>query len=715
MPVTRREPSVLVSLVVTAMMTELYHIPRRGGSVLLAGLRDMLNTVPGQQKSLQNLPKDPRTVFKQLGLDPVVSTYLCCPKCWALTPYCSATDNPVTKTNPNPEIPLCQDRLNDRAEICGDELWIRERIRGKINCTPRQTYVHQILKNWLGRLLSRPGIEDILDDYPVEASQLQGEFVTDIWGSTAIKDLKGPDGKPFLKGPKGELRLLFGFAVDGFNPFHNKEAKQVNMCHIGTAPTPNSPTVGRLNPFTALIVQDFLEFWDPGVFFTRTHKYRQGRQAKAMLIPAIADMLAAHAVAGFTSHTSTYFCVGCRIDMAHIEEFDHTKWCPRSHAQHMEHALAWKNAETVKEQEKLAQANGVRYSPLLELPYWKAVRYVLVEAMHALDLRIIDHHLRDLFQIDLEHNGGDGSEPRVPRPSRPSDTRIARVLELFVEYRDDPDILDKILKHPWTSFKALWHICHDLDLRISGTKRRWFIVRIKSWVTQEKQELLSDDNVPNRGPILGKDVMSAIWADMRKTILPSWIGAAPKNWGTKKRGKLSADHSRTIFTIHLPITLIWLWRNETGRKREVLTNMLDLVMAIHAANYKTSNLEVAQIYDQCYSDYMVGVADLFKENNITPSQHAAFHIGQNLREFGPGHSRGAQFYERFIRLLQDRNTNSKYGEMEATFMNSTARAANLKALLADNSDVRSHLSNAIKVYESVSIRDSRGSRLAQML
>ncbi|KAJ7026829.1 hypothetical protein C8F04DRAFT_954197, partial [Mycena alexandri] len=55
------------------------------------------------------------------------------------------------------------------------------------------------------------------------------------------------------------------------------------------------------------------------------------------------------------------------------------------------------------------------------------------------------------------------------------------------------------------------------------------------------------------------------------------------------------------------------------------------------------------------------------------------------------------------------------GEMEATFMNSTARAANLKAMLADNPDVRLHLSNAIKVYENVSTRDSRGSRLAQML
>jgi hypothetical protein len=32
------EPGVLVSMVVTAIMTELFHVPRHGGTVLLAGL-----------------------------------------------------------------------------------------------------------------------------------------------------------------------------------------------------------------------------------------------------------------------------------------------------------------------------------------------------------------------------------------------------------------------------------------------------------------------------------------------------------------------------------------------------------------------------------------------------------------------------------------------------------------------------------------------------
>ncbi|KAJ7692685.1 hypothetical protein B0H17DRAFT_1132921, partial [Mycena rosella] len=89
--------------------------------------------------------------------------------------------------------------------------------------------------------------------------------------------------------------------------------------------------------------------------------------------------------------------------------------------------------------------------------------------------------------------------------------------------------------------------------------------------------------------------------------------------------------------------------------------------------------------------YLVEVAELFRENIITPSQHAAFHIGEELRKFGPTHP-------------ERQNTNLKWG-----------RAANLKALLSDNKDIQSKVAEAIKVYEHGLKRDSRGIRLANML
>jgi hypothetical protein len=92
------------------------------------------------------------------------------------------------------------------------------------------------------------------------------------------------------------------------------------------------------------------------------------------------------------------------------------------------------------------------------------------------------------------------------------------------------------------------------------------------------------ENDETHSAVLGKDVLEVVWSDMKKAQLPSWISPAPHNWGTPTRGKLSADNWRVVCTIHLPITLIWLWRDETGRKRQLLENFMDLVTAVRLAS-----------------------------------------------------------------------------------------------------------------------------------
>ena len=88
--------------------------------------------------------------------------------------------------------------------------------------------------------------------------------------------------------------------------------------------------------------------------------------------------------------------------------------------------------------------------------------------------------------------------------------------------------------------------------------------------------------------LLGKGVMEAIWEDMSFTQLPSWVGSVPCNWGMTKRGKLSADNWRVIITIHLTITLIWLWGRDNRHKKELLDNFMDLVCAVCIANMRVS-------------------------------------------------------------------------------------------------------------------------------
>ena len=86
--------------------------------------------------------------------------------------------------------------------------------------------------------------------------------------------------------------------------------------------------------------------------------------------------------------------------------------------------------------------------------------------------------------------------------------------------------------------------------------------------------------------LLGEDIMEAVWSDMALTELPSWVTDVPRDWGTKTRGKLSANNWRVICTVHLPITLIRLWGGEDAPedRKLKLQNFMDLSIAVQIAN-----------------------------------------------------------------------------------------------------------------------------------
>ena len=155
--------------------------------------------------------------------------------------------------------------------------------------------------------------------------------------------------------------------------------------------------------------------------------------------------------------------------------------------------------------------------------------------------------------------------------------------------------------------------------------------------------------------------MEAVWADMALARLPTWLTAAPHNWGTKERGKLSADQWRAICTVHLPITLIRLWSNETGRKKAMLRNFMDLVNAIQTAHMRVTSQHHKDTYNQLIFHYVAGLKNLFPDVKLRPNHHVSLHIGDMLDLFGPTNSHNASFYERYIKFLHRINTNQKIG------------------------------------------------------
>ena len=159
--------------------------------------------------------------------------------------------------------------------------------------------------------------------------------------------------------------------------------------------------------------------------------------------------------------------------------------------------------------------------------------------------------------------------------------------------------------------------------------------------------------------------MDAVRADMKATITPSWITPAPLDWGTPKRGKLSADHWKVICIIHLPITLIRLWGYDDGRKHDMLLNFMDLVMAVQIANMRIISEKHIILYEKLMMRYLIKFKSLYKDAKIKPTHHVSLHIGDFLRNFGPVHAYRTPAFERYNYMLQRENTNMKFGGYNA--------------------------------------------------
>ena len=156
---------------------------------------------------------------------------------------------------------------------------------------------------------------------------------------------------------------------------------------------------------------------------------------------------------------------------------------------------------------------------------------------------------------------------------------------------------------------------------------------------------------------------------MTRTQLPSWMSPAPRNWGSAKRGKLTADQWKVVTTVHLPITLMRLWgASQEGRLFLMLCNFMDLSAAIQLANQRIITEKHIEDYERLILRYLLGLVAIFKDTQLQPIHHVSMHAGDFLRLFGPTHSVRTPGFERFNEKLGLQNTNQKSGGFSLCYL-----------------------------------------------
>ena len=483
-------PVILASHLIVLIMSTIFHLPRRGSDVLLATLRCIVRLLTSSGTTSRGMERDiPQTfgsVLDALDIESRLTPFICCPKCYSLSP----------DTGSYNEMLYCPNQYAPGSPFCDAKLLRQRTLRGRPYLVPIRKFLHQSMKEWMGRFLSRPGIEDLMEKTTAAAlaKDAHDPLTRDILESPGLTQFLGPDGKPFVLNPDGESRYFFSLAADAFNPFGNKEAKQKssvtgiylvclnlppnvrhrpeNMYLVGIIPGPGKPSLAEINHFLKLLVADLKDFW-AGVSFSHTAKYGLGRRVRCALVPVICDALGARQVGGIGSVGSKFFCTFCYLNRADMENFDRSLWPVRDPKMQRVNACAWLEADSEK-RERLFKENGIRWSELLELPYWDPVNFLVIDSMHNLYLGLFQRHCRDLWGMNIKHEDGDGSPDfdtnLVPFPG--DDNMKVGESALMTGSRSRL----KALKRP-----ILYYLCVERDIRRAGTKAQ-LIDGLLDWV-----------------------------------------------------------------------------------------------------------------------------------------------------------------------------------------------------------------------------------------
>lgn len=168
------------------------------------------------------------------------------------------------------------------------------------------------------------------------------------------------------------------------------------------------------------------------------------------------------------------------------------------------------------------------------------------------------------------------------------------------------------------------------------------------------------------GAVLGTKTLAEIRADVENTTFPSHVKPTPKNLGQTSHGQLSAKEWITTCTISLAITLprLWLHQREVDpRLQDMLEHFAQLVALVKITSRYSVTQEHTHDADEFAMRYLQDIPRLYPATSIHPTHHLICHVGQILRDIGPGFSWSAWAFEFLNGLAQHIPTNWKIGEL----------------------------------------------------
>ena len=273
--------------------------------------------------------------------------------------------------------------------------------KGKQSLYPRLIYCYKSVIESLQEMVSKPGF---IDKYELwrERNIPQGVYA-DVFDGKVWNDFMSVDGLPFLAAP---FNYALHLNVDRFQPFKHTQHSEgaiylsvlnlprqdrflkENVILVGVTPGPKEPEL-HMNSFLQPLVSDLTKLWE-GVCMKTANNV--SIMVRAGLLCVGCDIPAARKVCGFLGHRATMGCSKCLLpfptvkfgEKADYSNFDRTEWKQRTNDHHRSQAMKCRSCVTKSDRIEIERASGVRYSCLLELPYFNAPRMCIIDPMHNL-------------------------------------------------------------------------------------------------------------------------------------------------------------------------------------------------------------------------------------------------------------------------------------------------------------------------------------------
>ncbi|KIJ43328.1 hypothetical protein M422DRAFT_47954 [Sphaerobolus stellatus SS14] len=215
----------------------------------------------------------------------------------------------------------------------------------------------------------------------------------------------------------------------------------------------------------------------------------------------------------------------------------------------------------------------------------------------------------------------------------------------------------------------------DSEANLTGEERQLLKARLRlGSVTAATRIQLEDPvvvPVPYKSPqsqaVLGKDTIFELNRDIARTRLPSWTAPGAKSFYASEHVTLSADEWCTVVLIRFVVTLPRIWDSGSARHKLMLENFMHLANAMVIANTREviidmgDGMSTAKMFREEYGMYLQGRVDLYPTAKIQPTEHLAYHMGDQMEGLGPMPSRSTNAFERFNGMLQDTPTNMRSG------------------------------------------------------